>query len=164
MSECIERADLAAAIRDGKAAILDVRSDGLFRLAHVPGAASAPADRIGASGGLPGVDPKASCIVYGAGSDGAEDGECDRALAALAALGFSDVRHYAKGFRDWVAARMPCDPPALNYACTVCSYGYFPHVGDPKHGIPPGTLFETLPNTWRCPWCGAKKDRFEAER
>ena len=49
------------------------------------------------------------------------------------------------------------------YACTVCSYGYSPALGDPENGIPPGTPFEDLPGDWRCPWCGATKTQFVPE-
>ena len=49
------------------------------------------------------------------------------------------------------------------YRCIVCSYGYNPALGDPENGIRPGTLFENLPDDWRCPWCGATKDRFVQE-
>ena len=49
------------------------------------------------------------------------------------------------------------------YACTVCSYGYQPVLGDPDNGIPAGTPFENLPDNWRCPWCGATKAQFVPE-
>lgn len=49
------------------------------------------------------------------------------------------------------------------WGCTVCSYAYDPARGDPEHGAPPGTRFEDLPDSWRCPWCGAKKDKFITE-
>jgi rubredoxin len=39
------------------------------------------------------------------------------------------------------------------YQCLECAYIYDPAKGDPKHGIPPGTPFEKLPPTWRCPEC-----------
>ncbi|TBW40062.1 rubredoxin [Siculibacillus lacustris] len=38
-----------------------------------------------------------------------------------------------------------------------CGWIYNPAVGDPDHGIPPGTAFEDLPATWTCPNCGAEK-------
>ena len=41
-----------------------------------------------------------------------------------------------------------------------CRYTYAPEVGDPKQGIPPGTKFEDLPDTWRCPRCKRKKEKF----
>lgn len=47
------------------------------------------------------------------------------------------------------------------YVCTVCGYIYDPEKGDPENGISPGTPFEKLPETWRCPICGADKSLFE---
>ena len=41
-----------------------------------------------------------------------------------------------------------------------CRYIYDPEVGDPKQGIAPGTKFEDLPDTWRCPRCKRKKEKF----
>jgi rubredoxin len=46
------------------------------------------------------------------------------------------------------------------YECTACGYIYDPAVGDPDNGIPPGTSFEALPDTWVCPQCGVTKDLF----
>ena len=40
------------------------------------------------------------------------------------------------------------------YICLECHYIYDPVKGDPKNGIEPGTPFEKLPKTWRCPECG----------
>lgn len=42
---------------------------------------------------------------------------------------------------------------ADRYICLECSYTYDPAKGDPKQGIEPGTPFENLPQTWRCPEC-----------
>lgn len=47
------------------------------------------------------------------------------------------------------------------YTCSVCGYEYDPAVGDPEHGIPPGTAFADLPSDWTCPVCGADKSQFE---
>ncbi|MEM3445516.1 MAG: rubredoxin [Thermoplasmata archaeon] len=47
------------------------------------------------------------------------------------------------------------------YVCQVCGYIYDPEKGDPDSGIPPGTAFEDLPETWVCPVCGASKSSFE---
>jgi len=46
------------------------------------------------------------------------------------------------------------------YRCTVCGWIYDPAVGDPEHGIAPETPFEALPADWRCPRCGAPKEKF----
>jgi rubredoxin len=48
------------------------------------------------------------------------------------------------------------------YVCLVCGYEYDPSLGDSAGNIPPGTAFESLPDTWVCPVCGAPKDQFEA--
>jgi len=47
------------------------------------------------------------------------------------------------------------------YICTICNYTYDPEFGDPDSGIPAGTPFERLPETWVCPICGAAKAKFE---
>lgn len=47
------------------------------------------------------------------------------------------------------------------YRCKVCSYIYDPAVGDSSQGIPAGTSFADLPDTWVCPECGVGKDQFE---
>jgi pyruvate oxidase len=46
------------------------------------------------------------------------------------------------------------------WKCSVCGYIYDETTGDPKAGIPAGTLFENLPDTWTCPVCGAGKEAF----
>ena len=50
-----------------------------------------------------------------------------------------------------------------NYICDVCGYLYDPEQGDPDNGIEPGTAFESLPDEWTCPVCGADKDQFSPE-
>ncbi len=47
------------------------------------------------------------------------------------------------------------------YQCAVCGYIYDPVAGDPDSGIPAGTAFEDLPDTWRCPVCGVDKSNFQ---
>lgn len=55
----------------------------------------------------------------------------------------------------------PAENPVLNrYECRSCGYVYEPLKGDNKANIPPGTAFEALPVTWRCPVCGAKSNQF----
>jgi len=49
------------------------------------------------------------------------------------------------------------------YRCSVCGYIYDPEKGDPESGIEPGTPFESLPENWLCPVCGAGKSEFEKE-
>ncbi len=47
------------------------------------------------------------------------------------------------------------------YRCLVCDWVYDPNVGDLEHNIPPGTLFEDLPDDWVCPICFVGKEDFE---
>ena len=46
------------------------------------------------------------------------------------------------------------------YKCGKCGFTYDPEVGDPRHGIAPGTPFEDLPDDWTCPGCKQPKEKF----
>ena len=46
------------------------------------------------------------------------------------------------------------------YQCVPCGYIYDEAVGDPDHGIAPGTAFADIPDDWVCPVCGLGKDAF----
>lgn len=46
------------------------------------------------------------------------------------------------------------------YQCR-CQYVYDPAKGDPTQGIPPGTPFADVPETWVCPQCGLAKSYFQ---
>ena len=47
------------------------------------------------------------------------------------------------------------------WECQACGWVYDPAVGDPANGVPPGTRFEDIPDTWVCPQCGVGKDLFQ---
>ena len=47
------------------------------------------------------------------------------------------------------------------WVCTCCGYVYDSVHGDPDRGIPPGTPFKDLPDSWACPVCQAAKVAFE---
>ena len=40
------------------------------------------------------------------------------------------------------------------YRCKLCGYIYSPFRGEPHNGIPAGTAFEDLPDSYLCPICG----------
>ena len=42
----------------------------------------------------------------------------------------------------------------MKYICDVCGYEYDEALGDPDHGIAPGTKWEDLPADFECPLCG----------
>lgn len=46
------------------------------------------------------------------------------------------------------------------WRCDPCRWYYYPEKGDPTQNIPPGTPFEDLPSTWRCPICREPKSMF----
>jgi rubredoxin len=46
------------------------------------------------------------------------------------------------------------------YECRPCGYVYEPVRGDKAGNIPPGSAFEDLSPTWRCPVCGASAKAF----
>ncbi len=46
------------------------------------------------------------------------------------------------------------------YECGICGYIYDPAAGDTDAGVAPGTPFESLPEGWVCPVCGAAKSEF----
>lgn len=47
------------------------------------------------------------------------------------------------------------------WRCSVCGYVYDPAAGEPDEGIEAGTPFESIPDDWVCPDCGADKSFFE---
>jgi len=47
------------------------------------------------------------------------------------------------------------------WTCQACGYVYDPAEGDSDGGVPPGTAFEDIPESWVCPVCGARKSDFE---
>jgi rubredoxin len=46
------------------------------------------------------------------------------------------------------------------WICESCGFIYDPAEGDLDGGIPAGTAFEDIPDTWFCPVCGARKRDF----
>jgi rubredoxin len=52
-------------------------------------------------------------------------------------------------------------PDMKAYMCVICGYVYREDEGDPESGISPGTRWDEVPLTWRCPDCGAGKEDFE---
>ena len=68
-----------------------------------------------------------------------------------------------------IAHGTDCNLPAVTtetdvkqlYICTSCGFIYDPDEGDPDGGIPAGTAFNEIPDTWFCPVCGARKTDFE---
>jgi len=47
------------------------------------------------------------------------------------------------------------------WECAVCGFIYDEALGIPEEGIPPGTRWEDVPDSWICPDCGAGKAVFD---
>lgn len=56
--------------------------------------------------------------------------------------------------------KVAVDKSVQLWVCQPCGMIYDPVEGDPDGGIPPGTPFQDVPNTWFCPVCGARKREF----
>jgi rubredoxin len=52
-------------------------------------------------------------------------------------------------------------PNGQKLECLGCGFIYDPAKGDPDGGVAPGTPFESLPDDWCCPVCGARKSDFQ---
>ncbi|NCX93529.1 MAG: rubredoxin [Gammaproteobacteria bacterium] len=51
--------------------------------------------------------------------------------------------------------------PYKTYLCLICGFIYDEAEGWPEDGIPAGTRWEEVPETWLCPDCGAAKSQFQ---
>ena len=47
------------------------------------------------------------------------------------------------------------------WQCILCGYIYDEAEGSPAEGLPPGTRWADVPDTWVCPQCSATKADFE---
>jgi rubredoxin len=50
--------------------------------------------------------------------------------------------------------------PSEQWQCYFCAHVYDEALGDPEHGIAPGTAWENVPEDWCCSECGATKADF----
>src|SRR4051812_32115116 len=75
----------------------------------------------------------------------------------LAGPGAVDLTHALQGTFEAMEASMTT---TQKWICESCGFIYDPADGDPDGGIPPGTAFTDIPDTWFCPVCGARKRDF----
>ena len=62
--------------------------------------------------------------------------------------------------RAAITPRMSIETTTQKWICEACGFIYDPEEGDPDGGIPPGTAFDSIPDDWFCPVCGARKADF----
>ncbi len=107
MTKLISRGELKAKLDRGEAFVLvDTLPEAAYRKHHLPGAINIPSDDIVAE--APARIPRrdAEIVVYCA------SGPCKRSrLAAerLAVLGYTNVRDYHEGKKDWMGAGLPLE-------------------------------------------------------
>jgi rhodanese-related sulfurtransferase len=77
-----------------------------FRNAHLPGARNAPPDRIKELAPVLVPNKHTEVVTYCAGSTCHASSDAARELAAL---GYTNVRHYAGGKQDWRMAGLPVE-------------------------------------------------------
>lgn len=46
------------------------------------------------------------------------------------------------------------------WICDICGWVYDEALGEPEHGLAPGTRFEAIADDWSCPECGVGKGDF----
>ena len=51
--------------------------------------------------------------------------------------------------------------PYKQYQCGTCGFIYDEAAGLPSEGLPPGTRWADIPDTWSCPDCGMSKAQFD---
>ena len=86
--------------------LVDALSPMSYAASHLPGAISMPPEWVDVRAPRLIPDRDAEVIVYCASST------CDSSVTVanrLLELGYRDVRHYAEGKRDWVAAGLPLE-------------------------------------------------------
>jgi rubredoxin len=83
-------------------------------------------------------------------------------IKSTAATFFGLFSFILLGLPEKARAQSENDAPGMSkYICEICGYIYDPAKGDPSQGIPAGTPFEKLPDSWRCPICGVDKTLFK---
>jgi rhodanese-related sulfurtransferase len=99
--------ELRRRIEDGEDFVLvDALAPMSFAHSHLPGAINLPPERVDASVAKRLPDKGAEVVVYCANP------ECESSVetaAALVALGYTNVRHYAGGKDEWWDAELPLE-------------------------------------------------------
>jgi rhodanese-related sulfurtransferase len=103
----IDRDDLKQKLdRRESFVLLETLSPEHFQHVHLPGARNAPPDRVKELAPALIPDKDTEVVTYCAGPTCKASGEAARQLAAL---GYTNVRHYAGGKQEWTAAGLPVE-------------------------------------------------------
>jgi rhodanese-related sulfurtransferase len=103
----VSRESLRRKIENGDAFVLvDALSPMSYAMSHLPGAISMPPEFVDEWAHRRIPDCNTEVVVY------CLDSGCDSSVTVanrLVTLGYRNVRHYAEGKRDWVAAGLPLE-------------------------------------------------------
>ena len=92
------------------------------------------------------IDPKESALQIHAGPQGLQAIILNYPQLNPGAL-HTKAACTVTGFKKW--------------QCALCSFAYDEALGLPEEGIPAGTRWEEVPDTWSCPDCSAAKSDFQ---
>ena len=105
--EHIDRASLQRKLETGdEFALVDALSPMSYAVSHLPGAINLPPESVDGRAQRRIPDCRTEVVVY------CSDAACDSSVVVanrLIELGYQNVRHYAEGKNDWVAAGLPVE-------------------------------------------------------
>ncbi|MFG2056391.1 rhodanese-like domain-containing protein [Micromonospora sp. NPDC048930] len=110
MTALITRDELRAAIDAGTVTVVDALGGEYYARQHLPGAIPLVEAEVAERAGELLPDRAAAIVTYCSNPACPNSG---RVADRLTALGYTDVRKYAAGIEDWVAAGLPTESGAL---------------------------------------------------
>lgn len=105
MTQTITRTDLEAGLADGTITAVDALPESYFTRQHIPGAVNLTAAEAEAA---PDLLPDKSAAIATYCSDGT-CGNSGEVAEMLERLGYSNVRRYEDGIKDWTEAGLPVE-------------------------------------------------------
>ncbi len=106
MTSTISRDEVRAGLDAGKLTLVDALPGSYYAQQHLPGAVNLVADDVEQRAGALLPDRDATIVTYCANRPCPNS---TQVAAALERLGYTDVRKYADGIEDWVAAGLPTE-------------------------------------------------------
>lgn len=106
MTDTIDRDAVRAGLAAGTLVLVDALPETYYTTRHLPGAVNLVVDDVAAKAPELLPDKAASIVTYCSNPACANSGQV---AAQLQRLGYTDVRKYAAGIEDWVAAGLPTE-------------------------------------------------------
>lgn len=105
----IERDELQRKLGEGALVLVDALAPASFAFSRLPGAINLPPERVDALASRLLPDRAATIVIYCS----SETCPSSKDVAErLVELGYTSVRHYAGGKKDWIAAGLPVEGAA----------------------------------------------------